>query len=187
MKNNLKQNLIIISIIFFILLFFALYFFYKEIEKKDLSQKDFLVKWHTENSEREEIKTILQSIEEIEFNNKLIEEHFAKRSNFVSFLDTIDNLAQKVEGEDEIVSVEITPEKSELIVGIQVIGTFESVYKTLKLLENSSYEIQFLSVDIQKIINSNKNDTEIGIKSEKTGKIFPWEGIFKIKLLSFIP
>jgi len=179
MQNKFTKISIFISTTIFIIFVIAFYFLYKEIQKKNIVSEKVLTDWQIEESRRNEIKTILRSVEKIKFNNDLLGNHFSKSSNVVPFLDTIDSFAPKVNAEDEIISVEIIPETKELVVGVKVLGSFESVYKFLTLLENSPYEIEFIGTDIQKM--------ETGFKSEKTGKVFSWEGMFKIKLLSFIP
>jgi len=179
MKNKFKNFSIFLSITLFIVVAVAFYLFYKEIKNKNVNSEKIITIWQTEDSRRNEIKTIMKSVKIIQQDNELIQNHFAKSSNVVPFLDNIDSLAPKVNAEDEITSVEILPETQELIIGIKVLGSFESVYRFLTLLENSPYEIEFIGVDIQK--------SNTGIKSEKTGKVFSWEGLFKIKLLSFIP
>lgn len=191
MQNKFKKSLIFISIIILILFIVAFWFLYNQVQKKNVNSEKVLTEWQVEDARRNEIKTIMKSIQTIQTNNELIEMHFAKGSNFVPFLDTIDSFAPKIGGEDEVVSVDITPETQELIVGIKVLGSFEAIYKFLTLLENSPYEIEFLAMDIQKGLAQNVADkngkSAVGIKSEKTGKFFPWEGLFKIKLLSFMP
>lgn len=179
MQNKFKKILIFTPIIVFIVLTVAFYFLYKEIQIKNTNAEKVLSEWQIEDSRRNEIKNIMRSVKIIEQDNDLLQTHFAKGSDVVPFLDNIDSFAPKVNSENEVISVEITKEKNELVVGINVLGSFESVYRYLTLLENSPYEIEFTGVDIQ------TNDK--GFKSDKTGKIFPWEGMFKIKLLSFIP
>jgi hypothetical protein len=179
MQNKFKKILIFTPIIVFILLSIAFYFLYKSIQIKNTNAEKVLSEWKIEDSRRTEIKNIMKSVQVIEQDNILIQSHFAKGSDVVPFLDNIDSFAPKVNSEDEVISVEITKEKQELIVGINVLGSFESVYHYLTLLENSPYEIEFTGVDIQ------TNDK--GFKSDKTDKIYNWEGMFKIKLLSFIP
>ena len=181
MKYGFKKNFIVLAIILFLLSGIAFWFLYREIQKNNDSAEKTLTEWQTEDSRRNEIKTIMRSVATIQQNNEIIGTHFANSTNLVPFLDTIDSFAPKVGAEDEITSVDILPDTKELIVGIKVLGNFEAIYKFVTLLENSPYEIEFLAVDIQ------KSSVENGAKSDKTGKFFPWEGLFKIKLVTFTP
>jgi hypothetical protein len=66
-----------------------------------------------------------------------------------------------------------------LLVGVKVAGVFEAVYKFLTLLENSPYEIEFLSMDIHKTLVTDVAGKSVGGST--------WEAILKIRLLTFIP
>ena len=190
MQNKFKGILIALAIIFFFVFSISFYFIYKGIKNKEQNTEKILTQLQDENLRRSEIKTIMKSLQLIQNDNELLQAHFAKGSDLVPFLNTIDGLAPKIGGEDEIISVDITPEKNELVLGVRVLGSFESIYRFITLLENSSYEIEFLGVDIQKSGNmgtSINGKAVAGIKSEKTGKFYQWEGLLKIKLISFIP
>lgn len=186
MQYGFKKNFIALAFIAFLLFAIAFWFLYHEIQKKNNDSEKVLTEWQIEDSRRTEIKTIMKSVNSIQANNEIINTHFANGSNLVPFLDTIDSFAPQVGAEDEIISVDILPETKELIVGIKVLGSFESVYRFLTLLENSPYEIKFLAVDIQKVSSTQGGNT-VGAESEKKGKVYSWEGLFKIKLLTFIP
>ena len=73
----------------------------------------------------------------------------------------------------EVVSVDITKDSSSLIVEINASGSFETIYKLIMLLENSPYNLEFISVNIK------DSDTSVGKSSQ-------WTATFQIKLLSFI-
>jgi hypothetical protein len=182
MQYGFRKNYIILAVIVFLLFAIAFWFLYHEIQTKNDSSEKILTEWQTEDSRRTEIKTIMKSASSIETNNEIISQHFVNSSNLVPFLDTIDSFAPKVNAEDEITFVDILPDTKELVVGVRVFGSFESVYKFLTLLENSPYEVQFLSVDIKK-----SSGIETSNKTSLISKSYPWEGLFKIKLLTFIP
>lgn len=185
MRYGFRKNFIVLSAIIFLLFVIAFWFLYNGIQKKNDASEKISTEWQTEDSRRNEIKTIMRSVGTIQTNNEIIGTHFANASNLVPFLDTIDSFAPKVGAENEIVSVDILPDTKELVIGIKVLGSFESIYRFLTLLENSPYEIKFLVTDISKASGTQKDGAE-GVKSEKTGKIFSWEGMFEIKLESFI-
>jgi hypothetical protein len=109
----------------------------------------------------------------------LLETHFAKNSDIVSFLDTIEKLAPTVEAKAQVNSVNTSADNSRLLVGLKASGNFEAIYKFLTLLENSSYELDFLSMDLHKIASLDNIN-----KSAADSK---WEVVFEIQLLSFVP
>ena len=90
------------------------------------------------------------------------------------FLDLLERLAPQVGADAEVLLVDKAKDGSLLSVDVRVIGNFEAIYKFLTLLENFPYELEIISVDIQKKGGE-------GVESSK------WEGVFKVKLLSFIP
>jgi len=81
----------------------------------------------------------------------LLETHFIKSSDVVPFLNTIEALGPAVGASAEIDSVDTSPDGASLIVELQASGSFGAVYKFLTLLENSPYELNFLSMDIHTI------------------------------------
>lgn len=152
----------------------------RAINNKVKISEQVLGEWQKEASRREEIRSLYRSIKTIEKQKSLIETHFAQGSNIVPFLDTIENLASKTEAKAEITSVDIAKDNAGLMVGIKASGSFEAVYRFLLLLENSPYELEFISMDMQKTVTQNVSD------KNKKSKIPPWNAVFKIKLLSFI-
>jgi len=175
MENNPRQSQkfkktpMILAIMFLVFSCFAFFFLYKEINKNKKIAQETQAKWQNEASRREEIRSLERLIKSINKEKDLVESHFAQSSNIVPFLDTIEKLAVSSKAKSEVVSVDILQDGSGLSVGLKTSGSFEAIYKFLTLLENSSYELEFVSVNIQKL------STQAG-----------WEATFKIKLLSFI-
>ena len=108
----------------------------------------------------------------------LLESHFTQSSNIVPLLNTIEQLSLKVGAKSKVTSVDISKDKTILMVAVGTSGSFNAVYKFLMLLENSPYELEFVSVDMQK--------TGAPTVSGKIIVSPQWEAIFKIKLLSFV-
>jgi hypothetical protein len=108
----------------------------------------------------------------------LLDSHFIKSSDVVPFLDMFDKLAGAVGAKAEVASVVIAPDNSGLLVTIKATGLFEALDKFLMLLENSSYELDFISMDIQK--------SDVGVVSDKNTPSSQWSAVFGIKLLSFV-
>ena len=136
------------------------------------------IEWQNETNRRNEIKSLERSIKAIDQEKILLESHFAQSSNIVPFLDTIEQLASRVKAKSEVVSVDILKDVNQFLVVIKTSGSFESIYKFVKLLENSPYELEIASLDIQKSSAQTVSDKKVAIPQ--------WEAVFKIKLLSFI-
>lgn len=174
MQNNLhhsqkfKKMPLIFSIIFLAFSCFAFFFLYKEINNNKKISEKTQIEWQNETSRREDIRSLERSIKSISKEKTLLESHFAQSSNIVPFLDTIEKLALSSKNKSEVVSVDILQDGSGLLIGLRASGSFEAIYKFLTLLENSPYELEFISVDMQRL-------------SLQAG----WEVVFKIKLLSF--
>ncbi|MFA5792069.1 MAG: hypothetical protein WC884_03475 [Candidatus Paceibacterota bacterium] len=184
MQNNsynfkkFKKIPFLFSIIFLGFSCFVFIFLYKEINKNQVVSEKMQIEWQDESDRRDEIKSLERSIKTIKEDRILLESHFAQSSDVVKFLDTIEKLAFAVEIKPEVVSVDIVKDKSILLVVIRTFGSFESIYKFLKLLENSSYELEFSSFEMAR--------TNIQIDSNKKVINPEWSATFKIQLLSFI-
>ena len=176
--KKFKKIPFLFSIIFLVFSCFVFVFLYKEISNNQIVSEKAQIEWQNETNRRDEIKSLERSIKTIKEDKILLESHFAQSSDIVEFLDTIEHLALSVEIKPEVVSVDILKDKSRLLVVIRTLGSFESTYKFLKLLENSSYELEFSSVDMGKI--------NVQTDSEKNLINPQWGATFKIQLLSFI-
>ena len=125
------------------------------------------------------METLDNSIKIIDKEMIELETHFAKSSDIVPFLDTIEGLASKVNISAEVVSVNILTNHTGLTVGAKTSGTFSEIYKFLALLENSPYEIEVTSIDMRR-------ETELNSEENKNTTVPKWNITFEIKLLSFI-
>jgi len=167
MKNNFQKIPLLTSLIFFIFFCFAFIFLYREINNNNQKAEQNFTTWQIETRRRDDIRTLDRSLKESADDRAQLETHFAKSSDVVPFLDTIEKLAPKAGAKAQVDSVSTMANNTGLLVGLKVTGSFEAVYKFLSLLENSPYELDFLLVDIHKATS--------------------WEAIFKIQLLSFVP
>ncbi len=185
MKNPSQKIQLFVSMILFVFSCLAFFFLFREIRIKNKASEEKLTEWKTEFNHRDEIKSLNNSIKIVENEKALLETHFAQSSNIVPFLDTIEGLATKVDVKAEITSVEILKSGAGLVVGVKSLGYFDAMYKFINLLENSPYELEFISFDIQKQASASVSLIDKGATT-KTSKIPQWSGVFKIKLLSFI-
>ncbi|OGI92479.1 hypothetical protein A2933_01040 [Candidatus Nomurabacteria bacterium RIFCSPLOWO2_01_FULL_46_18] len=169
--RKFKKEPFIFSIILLAITLSVFAFLYNRINQNKKVSDETEMKWQAESNRREEIKSLERLIKEVEEKRVALESHFARSSNAVPFLDLLEKLALSVSAKPEIVSVDVAKDKTGLLVEVGTIGTFEAVYKYLLLLENSPYQLEFISVDLHKISEQGTD----------------WRGNFKMKLLSFIP
>jgi uncharacterized membrane-anchored protein YhcB (DUF1043 family) len=180
MQSKFKKISLIVSIITF-LFFCALFLFlYKEIENNTKISEQTQLNLQKEISRREEIKNFNDSFKTIEKDKLELETHFAKSSDIVPFLNTIEKTASNVGTKAEVSFIEVAKDNTGLVVEMKNTGSFEQVYKFLMLLENSPYELEFSSVEMNSV-----STEEVG-KNGKSVKRNEWEATFKIKLISFI-
>jgi hypothetical protein len=179
MQFIIQKKSLIISIIFFMFscfIFVSLYGNINDIKgRSQLAQE----KWQTEATQRENAISLVNSIKAIEPERALLETHFIRSSDVVPLLDTIEKLAKEVGTDSEVVSVDVAGNNSSLVVGMKTSGSFETIYKLIKLLENSPYDLEFTSADIQ-------NENIQAVSANKNNKAGQWTATFKIKLLSFV-
>jgi hypothetical protein len=184
MQNNFKKIPFFILIIFLFFLVFAFLFLYRGVNSNGEKAAQTTIDLENEISRRDEIKALNRSIDAIKGEKADLETHFAKSSDIVPFLDTIEALAPRVGAKAQVTSVDILKDNSGLMVQISASGSFASLYKFLTLLENSPYELEFTGVDIQR-----QNDTGVADPNAKVPvpvSVAIWQAIFRIKLLSFV-
>ena len=159
---------------------FVFLFLYREINNNNKISQLAQMAWQREATYRDEMKSLDLSIKMVEKEKTQLETHFTKSSDIVPFLDTVEGLAPKVGAKAEIVSVDIVKDNPALMVEMKASGSFEAIYRFLRLLENSTYELEFLSLSMQNIRGQDVSRAEAkGVKSSD------WDAYFKMKLLSF--
>ena len=178
MKFNFPKIPLFLSVALLILCSLSFFLLYKKVNSNSVLAKQAEGDWQNEASRRDEIKLLNDSIKAIAAEKEQLETHFVKSSDVVPFLDTIEGLAPQANAKAEVTSVDMMENSSKLLVGVKASGSFSSIYKFLMLLENSPYELEFVSMDIQNVIIQDVNT--------KGNKISSWEANLKIKLLSFL-
>ena len=176
--RNFPKKPLILSILFFCVFLSAFLYLYRQINNKNDELQLKETEFQTEALRRDEIKALDNSVKIIEMERVQLDTHFARSSDVVPFLDTIEKLAISAHNEAEVVSVNILEDNSGLLVGMKASGAFPGLYKFLTLLENSSYELEFVSMDLQ-----NELGPDILDSNSKNPK---WNMNFNIKLLTFI-
>jgi hypothetical protein len=177
--NNFPKISLFLSAIFFVFSCLAFVFLYRAIDNNNQKAEQNAISWQTEARRQDEISLLDRSLPEITGDQAQLEIHFAKSSDVVPLLDMIEKLALEAGATAEIDSVNTLANNSGLVVELKASGSFGTIYKFLTLLENSPYELDFLSMDMH-------NLTVPGVAG-KTVNNLKWEAVFKIQLLSFIP
>jgi len=177
MKSTIPKKPIIISAILLCITLLGFLYFYRGIDSKNKESQQMETAWQTEALRREEIRTLDNSIKAIEPERAALDTHFAQSSDVVPFLDTLEALAPRASVKTEVTSVDIATDHSGLLVGLKATGSFEGLYKFLNLLENSPYELDFVSMDFQQDqINA----------TNKTPQAQNWSMVLNVKLISFV-
>ena len=177
MKNNLQKISILLAILLFMLSCFTFFFLYRQININDKKADTDTTTWQTEAARRNDITSLNNSLTQVSSDRDLLETHFTQSSDIVPFLNTIEQLAPPTGAKAEVDSVGTGTNNTGLVVELKASGTFTQVYKFLELLENSPYELNFLSMDIHK---STILDGSSGVTNNSS-----WDAIFQIQLLSF--
>jgi Tfp pilus assembly protein PilN len=180
MQNNFKKITFFVLTILLFALVLVFLFVYKKIDSNEAKTQNSMTEVENELSRRAEIQALNLSINSIKVDKTALETHFAKSSDIVPFLDTIESLAPKAGAKAQVTSVNILKDSSTLAVQINASGSFGGIYKFLTLLENSPYELEFTGVDMQKQGVVKAPDGSAGSQSPE------WEAIIGVRLLSFI-
>ncbi len=180
MKNILKKIPLAVSIILLLALGFIFFYIYKQINLNAKETEATLIELENEISDRNELRLLNNSARTIKDENTILSSHFAKSSDIVPFLDTIEGIARIVGVKAETTNVDISEGNAGLIVRINTTGNFKDIYRFLTLLENSPYELEFLNMDIE------KESTPVAGEGVKVDLSTKWNASFKIKLLSFV-
>jgi hypothetical protein len=177
MKNNFNKISLFLSGLILLSLCCISVYLYRIINANNQKAESDMATWQTEANRRNDITSLNKSLEQVSSDRTLLATHFAQSSDVVPFLNTIEQLAPTVGAQAEVDSVNTGTNNNQLIVELKATGSFVQVYKFLTLLENSPYELNFLSMDIHK---SSLTDAP-----SKNVTASNWEAVFRIQLLSF--
>ncbi len=176
MKYNFPKIPFLLSFILCSVSIFIFFSLYNKINNDNIESNKIFVTWQKENKKKGDITLLNNFLKNTTEERAQLDSHFAQSSNAVSFLDMINELGTKVNAKAEVLVIDVPDDKTALYVGVKVSGTFDAVYKFIKLLENSPYEIEIVSMDMSKIVLSGSSNKQS----------FVWSVDLKIKLLSFI-
>ena len=100
-QSNFLKIPLLISAMFFVVSLITFVFLYKAVNTNNKEALEREEKWRNEELRREGIKTLDSSVKAIEEEIRELETHFAKSSNVVPFLNTIEGLASRVGAQAE--------------------------------------------------------------------------------------
>jgi hypothetical protein len=170
--KKFRKGPVLIAAVFLLLACAAFYYEFQKIKENKTLAGETMRTWEAEENRRNELKSLEVFLENTQDKRAALDSHFGQSSNVVPFLDSLEDLGRAAGASPEVLSVEESKDKTSLLVSIRALGSFESVYKFLELLENSAYELDFEAMDLNKIGESGTAE---------------WEGLFRLKLLTFIP
>src|SRR3989344_7948931 len=169
MQSNLPKISLILSTLFLLIAVSLLSYFLREVNNNVKESELAETELYGETLKRSEITILNNSVKKIVTERAELETHFARSSDIVPFLNTLEEMGKGVGALAEVSSVDVLKDSPGLLVGLKATGTFGSLYKFLMLLENAPKELQILSMDMHK---------DVGAETSL------WNVQFKIKLLS---
>ncbi len=168
---------ILLSSLFVVLTIGAFLYILNQIKSKSDNTAILQTNIQAEFLRRNKITALNSEIKAIAPQREELETHFAKSSDVVPFLDTLQALSKTVGAPAEVSSLDLTKEGGGLELAMKSEGNFIATRKLLALLENSPYELDFDSVKIEKKILSDKESQLTAIPI--------WTGHFQLRLQSF--
>lgn len=166
---------LLLSLLFLLVSVFSFYSLYFKIKNDNLETDQMFAEWQKDYKQREDTKLLSNFLKNTIEERKLLDSHFAKSSDVVPFLDMLENLASRVGAKAEVLVINVPNDNTGLYVEARAAGSFESLYKFIKLLENSPYETEVTSMNITRVSSSDDAKSASG-----------WTINLKIKLISFI-
>lgn len=181
MKNNFKKfkkGPLIASLLFLLSAVAVFIFLHQKITSNIEVSMVREAELQTETSKKNESKSYERLLKLVETERAQLDTHFIKSTDVVVFLDTVEDLAPRVNAKAEVALVDIAPDSTSLNVEMKASGTFEALYRFLMLLENLPYQVEIVSMNLQRP----------GAAGEAVSgsAAVEWSATFQIKLLSFV-
>jgi hypothetical protein len=178
MQSSSSKKLLAVSTVFMLGSFAVFLFLYMKVDKSNTEADNLSVDWQVEMAKRKNLDSLDSLVKKIDKERAMLDTHFAHSGDIVPFLDMIDSVGVSAGVKSSVATIDTLADKSAVLVEVKANGSFENIYKFLGLLENSSYELEFASMDMMKE----------GTEESEGKKVVPvWVASFKIKLLSFLP
>ncbi|MCX6757337.1 MAG: hypothetical protein NTZ44_00405 [Candidatus Nomurabacteria bacterium] len=169
---------IFIALLFIILSIVGFFYIFNSIKSKNDNTTNLLTQAQDESDRRNNIEKLNVQIKAIAPQRKMLETHFAKSSDVVTFLDNLQNLGKLAKAPVEIFSVDLDKDNSLLKVQMSAKGSFIAIHNLFYLLQNSQYELDFSAVNLQTTTGSSDS-------TKNVSNIQQWQANFSLTLLSF--
>lgn len=183
MQNNFKKFKKLPFFISILLLSFAIFaftFVYKMTGKNISEAAEIEMQAREDERRYAELQFLELALNTFSPEISRLNSHFVRGNDVVPFLNLVEGLGPLVGAESEVTLVDISKDGASLNVGVSALGSFEALYKFLKLLENSPYELEFTSMEFRQ-----SGGGELG--AEEVPQATTWTIDLKIKVISFIP
>ena len=174
--RKFKKGPLVASVALLTLSSSIFFFLYSGIQKNNKNAVELESQWKAEALHREELRAVNRLLGEIGPERTELDAHFIKSSDVVPFLNLVEKLGPQSGSDAEVVLVDLPKDQSGLVVGIEASGRFEAIYKFLMLLENSPYELEIITLDIDRIESADSKNPNPR-----------WLAVFRVKVLSFTP
>lgn len=153
-------------------------FVFKIIENKNKHTNATISALELKMIEKENLDLMADKISEYEETQSLIDGYFLEKQKADLFVEFLENLGKENNTELTVKSIEIDNKKDGLIsLKIFIYGDFNSVVKTISLLENSNYSISINNLYLNKELSS-------GEASQLDNGVF-WGADISFDVLSF--
>lgn len=172
MKTNNKNKFIIsisLVVVSSLLLVFFAFFLRGMVDSKKNSV--LAVKEQLALYERriEHINELEETLEKVKSNDEKIRSIFIKENTVVDFIEDLESLAERANVDLLIKGVRFEGDKDpKPLFTLNVVGSFEDVYRYYVLLENMPYKISFVRASL-----------------EKSSESLVWKSLLEFKILSF--
>lgn len=124
--------------------------------------------------EERNLKNLMRLVEETADERAALDSFFVREENVTEFLSQLENLARQVRLSIDLISVAKEGENTLLLI-FQTRGSFRGTYHFLSLIESLSHRLSFEMVSLKA--------ADI---SEGAAPVFGWEGLYTLRLVSFI-
>jgi hypothetical protein len=158
---------------------FVFLFLFNNVQKKNKNFVELLKKTEELEQKNEKIKVLNESVQDVFDQKILLDKYFARKSDVVPFLDSMQSLATEAGTKGNFSFVDLSVDGLGLEVQMNVEGRFEGVYRFIKILENSPYVFEFTEMSLQRKDPMLTEDGSVVLNPV-------WILNLKMKLISFI-
>lgn len=160
MKLNTTEKMTVTLVIFNLIVFGGLIFWHVYIWNVADQIREQKSEIATDNSEMNPLSLIKKDTEDTKAMIQIVDSLFVSESNVVEFIEVLESMADSTGAQLEIQVfdlVEATDKKevqSEIRVGLQVFGAWQSVTQFVVMLEKNPFYIDFEEVRIESVANN---------------------------------